>query len=173
MILGRFLWFWINFHCCNRQILKKQSVNMVTLYTNSHILPWVGASQVITVIFLASYTTSRWQCDQIGRIIGLCPTFQSLWQQLVCPNLPHSYAIFVDVWKSPIFLVEIFLGNIWWLFTGHTGRWLHLKYNFQLKKVARKRDRSKNLFFGETKKKFGRSSIIERMNRVTRCWNKK
>ena len=30
------------------------------------------------------------QCDQIGQFIGLWASFQSLWQQLVCPNLPHS-----------------------------------------------------------------------------------
>ena len=30
------------------------------------------------------------QCDQIGRFIGLWAPFQSLWQQLICPNLPHS-----------------------------------------------------------------------------------
>ena len=29
------------------------------------------------------------QCDQIGRFIGLWAPF-SLWQQLICPNLPHS-----------------------------------------------------------------------------------
>ena len=51
------------------------------------------------------------QCDQIGRFIGLWATFQSLWQQLVCPNHPHSQAIFVNVSKSFIFLVKSFLGN--------------------------------------------------------------
>ena len=30
------------------------------------------------------------QCDQIGRFIGLWAPFQSLWQHLVGPNLPHS-----------------------------------------------------------------------------------
>ena len=29
------------------------------------------------------------QCDQIGRFIALWATFQSLWQQLFCPNRPH------------------------------------------------------------------------------------
>ena len=37
------------------------------------------------------------QCDQIGRIIKLWATFKSLLQQLICPNLPHSQAIFVKV----------------------------------------------------------------------------
>ena len=32
----------------------------------------------------------RSQCDQIGQFIGLRATFQSLWQQLFCPNLWHS-----------------------------------------------------------------------------------
>ena len=29
------------------------------------------------------------QCDQIWRFIGQLATFQSLWQQLFCPNCPH------------------------------------------------------------------------------------
>ena len=53
------------------------------------------------------------QCDQIGRFIGLWTTFQSLWQQLICPNLLHSWAIFVKVSKSLIFIVKSFLGNFY------------------------------------------------------------
>ena len=45
-------------------------------------------------------------CDQIGRFIGLWATFSCLWQQLICPNLPHSKVIFVKVSKSIIFLVK-------------------------------------------------------------------
>ena len=30
------------------------------------------------------------QCDRIGRFIGLLATFQSLWPQLICPNLQYS-----------------------------------------------------------------------------------
>ena len=69
-------------------------------------------------------TVPSFQCDQIKQFIGLLATFQSLWQQLVCPNLPHSLAIFVKVSKCFIFLVESFLGNfidIWRLFAGHTA----------------------------------------------------
>ena len=36
-----------------------------------------------------------YQCDQIGRFMGLWATFQSLWRQLIGPNLLHSKAIFV------------------------------------------------------------------------------
>ena len=43
------------------------------------------------------------QCDQIGQFIELCATFSSLWQQLICPHLLHSQAIFVKVSKSFIF----------------------------------------------------------------------
>ena len=43
------------------------------------------------------------QCDQIGRFIGLWATFQSLGQQLVCPNLPHSL----------ILQMKSFLGNFY------------------------------------------------------------
>ena len=63
------------------------------------------------------------QCDQIGRFIGICATFQSLMQQLICPNLPHSLAIFVKVSKSLFLLVKSFLGNFYRhlaFFTGQT-----------------------------------------------------
>ena len=49
----------------------------------------------------------------MGRPIGLWATFQSLWQQLFCPNLPHSQAIFVKVSKSITFLVKSILGNFY------------------------------------------------------------
>ena len=35
------------------------------------------------------------QCDQIGQFIGVWVTFQSLWQQLICPN---SWETFIDIW---------------------------------------------------------------------------
>ena len=53
------------------------------------------------------------QCDQIGRFIALFATIQSLWQQLICPNLLHSKAIFVKVSKSFIFLANSFLVNFY------------------------------------------------------------
>ena len=62
------------------------------------------------------------QRDQIGQFIALWATLQSLWQQSVCPKLPHSQAIYVKVSKSFIFS-EIILGN----FYGHlaTFYWSH------------------------------------------------
>ena len=51
------------------------------------------------------------QCDQIGQFIALWTIFQSLWQQLFCPNQPHFYAIFGKVSKPFIFLMKYFLGN--------------------------------------------------------------
>ena len=46
------------------------------------------------------------QCDQIGVLIALWATFQSLWNQLFCQNCPHHFwTTFIDIWK---------------LFTGHT-----------------------------------------------------
>ena len=53
------------------------------------------------------------QCDQIGRFIALWTIFQSLWQQLFCPNQPHFYAIFGKVSKPFIFLMKYFLGNFY------------------------------------------------------------
>ena len=62
---------------------------------------------------MALLTLGTQQCDQIGRFFGFWATFQRLWQQLFCPNLPHSWAIFVKVSKSLIFLVKSFLGNFY------------------------------------------------------------
>ena len=48
--------------------------------------------------------------------------FWSLWQQLICPNLPHSYGIFVRVSKSFIVLVKSFMANFYRhlaFFSGH------------------------------------------------------
>ena len=53
------------------------------------------------------------QCDQIGQLIGLWATFQSLWKQLICSNLQHYQAIFVKMSKSLNFLVKSFLGNFY------------------------------------------------------------
>ena len=43
--------------------------------------------------------------------VWLWATFQSLWTQLICPNLIHSNAILVKVSKYLIFLLKSFLGN--------------------------------------------------------------
>ena len=59
------------------------------------------------------------QCDQIGRFIGLWATFKSLWQQLICPNFPHSES------KSIIFLMKSFWAtfiDIWRFFWSHCSQ---------------------------------------------------
>ena len=70
------------------------------------------------------------QCDQIGRCIAHWATFHSLWQQLICPHLPHSEAIFCKGVKIYHFSSEIILGNFFRhlaIFSGHTsgvgGKW--------------------------------------------------
>ena len=68
---------------------------------------------------------AQYLCDQIGQFIGLWATFQSFWQQLICPNLPHSQAIFVTVSKSINFLVKSFFCNFYRhlaIFSGHTAQ---------------------------------------------------
>ena len=57
-------------------------------------------------------TEGQEQCDQIGRFNALWATFQSLWQQLFYPNRPDFLAIFVNLSKSLIFLVEIIYGQL-------------------------------------------------------------
>ena len=56
---------------------------------------------------------SSWaQCDQIRRFIGLWATFQSLWQQLICPILLHSYEFFCKGVEIFIFSSEIIFGQL-------------------------------------------------------------
>ena len=60
------------------------------------------------------FAVSHNQCDQIGKFIGLLATIQSLWQQLISPNLLHSL----------IFLVKSFWGNFYRhlaIFSGHSA----------------------------------------------------
>ena len=48
-------------------------------------------SKLCCTVRTSKSTFQSWdQRDQIGRFIGLWATFQSMWQQLVCPNLPYS-----------------------------------------------------------------------------------
>ena len=53
------------------------------------------------------------QCDQIWRFIGLWATFKCFWKHLICPNISHSYGIFVKVSKYIIFLVKSVLGKFY------------------------------------------------------------
>ena len=53
---------------------------------------------------------------RLGDLLDFWATFQSLWQQLISPNLSHSQAIFVKMSKSLISLVKSFLAtfiDIW------------------------------------------------------------
>ena len=108
--------------------------NNVTRNQPTGVLPcksidtlWLVAGHHVTIYWpipLLGFGSWCGQCDQIGRFIGLWTTFQSLWQQFICPNVLHSKAIFVKVSKSLILLVKSFLGkfkDIWRFFTGHTA----------------------------------------------------
>ena len=53
------------------------------------------------------------QCDQIEQFIALWVTFQSLWQQLFCPNCPYFWGIFCKDVKIFHFLFISFLGNFY------------------------------------------------------------
>ena len=53
----------------------------------------------------------NYQCDQIRWFIALWATFQSLWQQLICPNCPHFRGFLYRCQNISFFLVKSFLGN--------------------------------------------------------------
>ena len=98
--------------------LKKYGPNKVDL-----VLRWFNVGRAVSRRRMWGRGGSE-QCDQIGRFFALWATFQSLWQQLIGPNLPHSKAIFVKVSKSISFLMKSFLGNFYrhfTIFSGHTG----------------------------------------------------
>ena len=53
------------------------------------------------------------QCDQIGRFIAPWATFQSLWQQLFCPNCPYILGNFCKGIKMFHFSSEINFGQLY------------------------------------------------------------
>ena len=100
------------------------------LANHHNFYPSSVCTSVIINIFHIPLFWFCFQCDLIGRLIELWVTFQSLWQQLFCPNCPHFQAIFVNVPKSFIFLVNSFLGN----FKRHlaTFYWFHCLFSSSL-----------------------------------------
>ena len=77
---------------------------------------WSGLQTYKDASPLDPHLVRNWACDQddqIGQFIGLWTNFQSLWQQLIYPNLPHSWAIFVKVLKIYHFLVKSILDNFY------------------------------------------------------------
>ena len=73
--------------------------------------------QIILIIIQPNFNLHHFsicrQCDQIWRFIGLLASFQSQWQQLICPNLPHSQATFCKGVEIFHFSSEIILGNFY------------------------------------------------------------
>ena len=57
----------------------------------------------------------HWYCrvTRLGDLLDFGELFKAFGNNLFCPNLPHSWAIFVKVSKSFIFLVKSFLGNFY------------------------------------------------------------
>ena len=75
-------------------------------------------NEIPTTKLLNSVTT------RLGNLLAFGQLFKALGNNLICPNLRHSYAIYVKVSKTLIFLVKSFLANfidIWRLFTGHAA----------------------------------------------------
>ena len=56
------------------------------------------------------------QCDQIGQFIALWATFQSLWQQLFCPNCVTALDKFFKGVKIFHFSSEIVFGQLLQIF---------------------------------------------------------
>ena len=106
---------WCQFYDC---ILQASSLLAIKLNSIYEWQPWLVLphSNILIIYSLWSASPPVWPD---------WATFWSLWQQLICPNLPHSLAIFVKVSKSIIFLVKSFWAtfmDIWQYFSGHTDR---------------------------------------------------
>ena len=71
---------------------------------------WVGGLKKI-----ARIKTSH-GCDQMGRFITLWATFQSMWQQLFCPNCLHIFGNFCKFVKIFHSTSKILFGRLLWTF---------------------------------------------------------
>ena len=74
-------------------------------------------------VTLSSTVSGLSSVTRLCNLLDFGQFFESLCQQLICPNLQHSQAIFVKVLKSIIFLLKLIWAtfiDIWRLFTGHT-----------------------------------------------------
>ena len=63
--------------------------------------------------FCTIWTYSTYAAWQDWEIYWILATFWSLWPELICPNLLHSWAIFVKVSKYLICQVKSFLDNFY------------------------------------------------------------
>ena len=88
---------------------------------------WLEWNAIRRLLSLAKESTrfhdSESSVTRLGDLLDFGPLFKAFGNNLICPNLPHSQAIFVKVSKFIIFLVHSFLGNFYRLlviFSGHT-----------------------------------------------------
>ena len=143
-------------------------------------------------LFFTHTTPYYYQCDQIWRFIGLWASFSSLWQQLICPNLPHSWAMFVKVLKSFIFLMKSLLGNFsrhlaiffWshcrlpskWLFPGssvpHHSQ-LHKGIHFGVFQLQQKviRPKARLIQFSTSLRWMGGNQVPEYLGQLLHLWS--
>ena len=76
---------------------------------------------------------------RLGDLLDFWATFQSIWQQLFCPNLPQSKEFFVKVSKSLIFLLKSFLGNFYrHLAIFFWSHWMVQQNSFASKDISRR-----------------------------------
>ena len=118
-----------DFQSCTRRIGTSQRLNSCILL---HIFS-IGQPRHLTLYFRTFQATfyrhnckllqdSNSDCQSrrisqrtltIGRFIAIWATFQSLCQQLICPNLLYLRAIFLNESKSLIFQMKSSLGNFY------------------------------------------------------------
>ena len=94
--------FFFKFYLPTNVCLKKASSEALTIVVLSRIEKERQKASVFVVISI--------QCDQIARFIGLWAIFQSLWQQLICPNFCKVVKIFN--FSTEIIFDQLFV-DIW------------------------------------------------------------
>ena len=67
------------------------------LFSFFGILKICSFLSLFLIYFRFALGRDQTQCDQVGRFIALWATFQSLQQQLFCPNHPHFLTNFVKL----------------------------------------------------------------------------
>ena len=70
---------------------------------------------------------------RFGNLLYFGQLFKAFGNRLFCPNLTHSWAIFVKMSKSLIYLVKSFLGNSYrHLATFYWSHWLVILNHFKI-----------------------------------------
>ena len=106
------------------QQLHYAKLNFIVLVPGVCFIRIVGISLERNIKILREFHLFLDNVTRLGDLFQFRRIFQSLWQQLFCPNCPYFWAIFIQLSKYLIILVESFLGNFYrYLATVYWSQW--------------------------------------------------